>query len=130
MAALVVLAMASVLENGGLDVREGGYYDELTRQWQESYEEIPEKSVVIFNDIDFRASFYRPDVVEGTVSPAETFEDVKETYYGSEYLCVRREFAEVMLEFGEYEQSVASALEKGLGALAEGKEFVVIELGE
>ena len=35
-----------------------------------------------------------------------------------------------MLEFGEYEQSVASALEKGLGALAEGKEFVVIELGE
>ncbi len=130
MAALVVLAMASVLENGGLDVREGGYYDELTRQWQEAYEEIPEKSVVIFNDIDFRASFYRPDVVEGTVSPAETFEDVKETYYGSEYLCVRREFAEVMLESGEYEQSVASALEKGLGALAEGKEFVVIELGE
>ena len=129
-AALVILAMASVFDHSGMNVWEGEYYAELTRQWQKSYEEIPEKSVVIFNDIDFRASYYRPDVVEGTVSPAETFEDIKEIYYGSEYLCIRREFAEVMLESGEYEKSIASELENGLSALEEGREFVVIGLGE
>lgn len=101
---------------------------QLTGQWEESYEEIPERSVVIFNDIDFRSSYYRPDVVEGTISPADTFEGVKETYYGSEYLCIRREFAEVMLESGEYEESVARELEAGLDVMGDREEFLVIGL--
>lgn len=127
-AALVILAVAAVFENGGMDAAEGGYYAALTGQWEKSYEEIPERSVVIFNDIDFRSSYYRPDVVEGTITPQDTFETLRETYYGSKYLCIRREFAEVMLESGEYEESVVSELERGLEGTGSGEEFLVIKL--
>ena len=123
---LLITSVWSVFYNGGMD-RSDNYYQALEGQWEKAYEQIPEKSVVIFNDIDFRASFYRPDVVEGTVSPAETFEDVKETYYGSKYLCVRREFAEVMLRDGEYEESVAALLKEGM-AENTGGEFLVVPL--
>ena len=127
---LVVLAVASVFDNGGMDTSKESYYVQLTAGWNGAYGEIPEKSVVIFNDIDFRSSYYRPDVVEGTISPADTFEDVKNTYYGSKYLCIRREFAEVMLESGEYEESVARELEERIKVLEDGKKFLVIELRE
>lgn len=127
-AMLVLLATVSVFENGGMNTSEESYYAQLTAQWEKSYEEIPERSVVIFNDIDFRSSYYRPDVVEGTISPADTFEGLKEAYYGSEYLCIRREFAEVMLKDGEYEESIMRELEDGLKALEGGREFLVIRL--
>ena len=123
-ASLVILAVLAVFENGGMALSDG-YYARITGQWDEAYSEIPEKSVVIFNDIDFRASYYRPDVVEGTISPADTFEGLKETYYGSDYLCIRREFAQVMLESGEYDESVARRLAEGMKEKTEG-EFLVI----
>lgn len=125
--ALVILAVASVFDNGGVDASQG-YYRQLSAQWEQAYEEIPERSVVIFNDIDFRASWYRPDVVEGTITPEDTMEGLKETYYGSDYLCIRGEFAQVMLESGEYQESVAGALEKGMDEMAQGEEFVVIAM--
>ena len=128
MAVLVILAVVAVFENDGMDVSKEGYYATLTDQWEEAYEEIPERSVVIFNDIDFRASYYRPDVVEGTIRPEDTFEKIKETYYGSEFLCIRREFAEVMLESEEYEKSVVRELEKGFGMSGKGEDFLVIGL--
>lgn len=53
--ALVILAVVSVWENGGLDDSDS-YYEAVTKQWEAAYAEIPEKSVIIFNDIDFRSS--------------------------------------------------------------------------
>lgn len=125
---LVFLAAASLFDNGGMN-REDNYYAQLTGQWDKAYEEIPEKSVIIFNDIDFRSSWYRPDVVEGTVSPADTAEDLRMAYYGSKYLCIRREFAEVMLDAGEYDESVEALLEEGMRG-ENGGEFLVIPLAE
>lgn len=122
---LVAVAVISIFDTGGMDGADA-YYLKLARQWDEAYEEIPEKSVIIFNDIDFRSSYYRPDVVEGLISPADTFEVIQKTYYGSEYLCIRREFAETMLEAGEYDESVAGRLANGI---EEGEgEFLVISL--
>lgn len=129
---IMVTAVWSIFENGGMD-RNDNYYQALEQQWEKAYEQIPEKSVVIFNDIDFRSSYYRPDVVEGMITPENEFSDLLETYYGSDYLCIRAEFAEVMLESGEYKESVESKLQEGL-ALHEnsegekGEEFVVISL--
>ena len=67
-------------------------------------------------DADHLSSFYT------------TFEKIKETYYGSEFLCIRREFAEVMLESEEYEKSVVRELEKGFGMSGKGEDFLVIGL--
>lgn len=123
---LLFTAVWSIFANGGMD-RSENYYMALEAQWKEAYRQIPEKSVVIFNDIDFRSSYYRPDVVEGTITPEDEFTDLQETYYGSDYLCIRAEFAEVMLESGEYQESVARKLEEGLAEKQEG-DFVVIAL--
>ena len=125
--AFVLLAVVSVWQNGGLDDSDN-YYEAVTKQWEEAYTEIPERSVIIFNDIDFRSSWYRPDVVDGTISPADTLDSLRETYYGSEYLCIRAEFVETMLESGEYEEGVHSWLEEGLRAIGESEKFVVLPL--
>lgn len=123
---IMVTAAWSIFENGGMD-RSDNYYQALEQQWEKAYEQIPEKSVVIFNDIDFRSSYYRPDVVEGMITPEDEFSDLLEAYYGSDYLCIRAEFAEVMLESGEYKESVESKLQEGLIG-KEGEEFVVIPM--
>ena len=124
--ALVLLAVVSVWENGGLD-HSDSYYEAVTKQWEEAYAEIPERSVIIFNDIDFRSSWYRPDVVDGTITPADTLDSLRETYYGSEYLCIRAEFVETMLESGDYEEGVQRWLREGL-TMTQQKDFVVLSL--
>lgn len=125
--AIVILTVVSLLENGGMDDTDI-YYEAVATQWDEAYSEIPEKSVIIFNDIDFRSSWYRPDVVEGIITPGDTRDSLRETYYGSEYLCIRAEFVETMLESGEYEAGVHCWLEEGLKAVNGRKEFVVLPL--
>lgn len=125
---LLVTAVWSVFANGGMD-RNDNYYLALEAQWEETYKGIPEKSVVIFNDIDFRSSYYRPDVVEGTIRPGDEFADLQQTYYGSDHLCIRAEFAKAMLESGEYHSSVVHRLKEGIED-KEPAEFVVISLRE
>lgn len=127
--ALILIAVVSVFESGGMDTGRS-YYESLTGNWDAAYEEIPQKSVIIFNDIDFRSSYYRPDVVDGTINPEDTFEGIKDRYYGSDYLCIRSDFARVMLEEGEYEESVREKLSEGLEGLGEEAEFVIVSLGE
>lgn len=104
------------------------YYDSLTEQWDEAYQEIPQKSVIIFNDIDFRASYYRPDVVEGSVTPQDTFESLQQLYYGSDYLCIQVEYAKEMIEYGEYDSSVTTKLQDSLSRSTDDAKYLVIEL--
>ena len=125
---LLLTAAWSIFENGGMD-RNDNYYLALEEQWREVYEQIPERSVVIFNDIDFRSSYYRPDVVEGMITPGDEFADLQSTYYGSKYLCIRAEFAAAMLESGEYRDSVVKKLEEGI-VEKDAEDFVVISLRE
>ncbi len=125
---LLVTAVWSVFANGGMN-RNDNYYLSLEAQWEEAYNGIPEKSVVIFNDIDFRSAYYRPDVVEGMITPADEFSDLQHTYYGSDYLCIRAEFADAMLESGEYHSSVVKRLQQEIEGKAPA-EFVVISLRE
>ena len=84
--------------------------------------------MVIFSDIDFRSSYYRPDIIEGMIYPDNTYEELKTTYYGSDYLCIRTEFAETMLAEGEYDESVLNMLQKGLENTGKESEYVVIGL--
>lgn len=125
---LLVTAVWSVFANNGMNPNDN-YYLSLEAQWEEAYKGIPEKSVVIFNDIDFRSAYYRPDVVEGMITPEDEFADLQHTYYGSDHLCIRVEFAEAMLESGEYHDSVAQRLQEGIAG-KEPAEYAVISLRE
>lgn len=123
----VILAIWSVLDRGELSAQQP-YYEAVTEQWEQAYAEIPQKSVIIFNDIDYRSSWYRPDVVDGTITPQDTKESVKQTYYGSEYLCIRRTFVEEMLSSGEYNKEIQDWLSQGLRDGTEQRKFVVLPL--
>lgn len=125
--ALVVMVMVSMWEGQSLENRDT-YYETLIRQWDNSYAEIPEKSVIIFNDIDFRSTWYRSDVVDGTITPEDTWNDIKNTYYGSDYLCIRKEFAKTMLEEGSYDESVRKMLQEGIQKLNVEQGFLVVAL--
>ena len=124
---VVILAVVSVFENDGMN-QDDVYYEAVAKQWDEAFEEIPEKSVIIFNDIDYRASWYRPDVIDGTITPLDTLESIRETYYGSDYLCIKAEFVTTMLESGEYEKEVHNWLENGLNQRNQEESYVVLSL--
>lgn len=126
-AAVVVISAVSVVENTDRSSADS-YYKSLTQSWDKAYAEIPEKSVVIFSDIDFRSSYYRPDVIDGMIYPEDTYEKLKSTYYGSEYLCIRAENAKIMLSEGEYDQSIVNMLQSGLESTDKESEYVVIGL--
>ena len=125
--AVVLISLLSLLDNSGL--REGRpYYDDVRAGWERAYAEIPEKSVVIFSDLDFRSSYYRPDVISGTIEPASTADSLRAAYYGSDYLCIKKEFAETMLTEGEYDASVVSLLQDGLAGAEDSGEYLVLPL--
>lgn len=124
---IVLIAVLSVFENGGME-RKNSYYQNLVTQWEEAYANIPEKSVVIFNDIDFRSSYYRTDVIDGIITPADTFEEIKMQYHGSDYLCIRKDYVKTMLESAEYDTSINEQLSRGIASLEGEDEFVVISL--
>lgn len=125
--AILVLVGAAYIGTDSLAVK-NSYYENLTAAWDNAYKEIPDKSVVIFSDMDFRASYYRPDVVEGEIRPEDSLENIRQTYYGSEYLCIRAEYAKTMLEDGTYSESIQQALQKGLAECKGDVEYVRIKL--
>lgn len=123
----LLLSMATMIQTDALDAKDA-YYSDLCRQWDGAYEEIPEKSVVIFSDLDFRSSYYRPDVIGGEIRPENTFEDICRIYYGSDYLCIKRDNVEIMLESGEYEPTMAAKMEEALKKLQDNEEYAIINL--
>lgn len=96
-------------------------------EWDKAYSEIPNRSVVIFSDLDFRSEYYRPDVVKGEISSVETWDEVKTAYYGSDNLIIQREYAESMVECEEYDTTVSEVLSKAL-ADSESDKYICIGL--
>ena len=123
----MILSMATILQTDGLN-EENAYYHSLTAQWDKAYEEIPNKSVVIFSELDFRSSYYRPDVIGGEIRPENSYEDICAMYYGSDYLCIKKENAQIMLESGEYESTMAAKMEEALKKLQDNQEYAIINL--
>ena len=55
-------------------------------------------------------------------------EDLKERYYGSEYLVIQKEYAEVMLESNAYSESVNKMLSDGLLANEYAQKYISVSL--
>ncbi len=123
----LLLSIGTMIQTDVLN-EDDAYYHDLCAQWDAAYEEIPEKSVVIFSDLDYRSSYYRPDVIGGEIRPENSFADIQAMYYGSDYLCIKRENAEVMLESGEYEPTMAAKMEEAVKKLQDNQEYAIISL--
>ena len=101
------------------------YYEIVQMSWDEDYAEIPDHSVVIFSTLDYRSLFYRPDVIEGTISPDDTMESLRDRYYGSDYMCILADDARAMKEAGIYDNSIEEAIDSSLGSAGK---YSVIQL--
>jgi hypothetical protein len=105
---------------------ENNYYDIATAEWDEEYKEIPQKSTVIWNDINYRSSWYRPDVYGGELFTEDTWESVAERYAPSDYICMKREDAMAVVDSGEYDKSLTDKLSDALGASDVTSKYIVI----
>ena len=101
------------------------YYDIVQMNWDEEYAEIPDRSVVIFSTLDYRSQYYRADVVEGTISPDDTMESLRERYHGSNQMCILSSDATAMVEAGIYDASINEAITNNV---VDGRKYCVISL--
>ncbi len=101
------------------------YYDIVQMNWDEEYAEIPDRSVVIFSTLDYRSQYYRADVVEGTISPEDTMESLRERYHGSNQMCILSSDATAMVEAGIYDASINEAITNNV---VDGRKYCVISL--
>jgi hypothetical protein len=88
--------------------------------------EIPERSTIIWNDIDYRSSWYRPDVYNGELLPDDSWQSLTERYSPSEYICMKREDAVAVAESGEYDETLTKELEKAVESTPSGNKYIVI----
>lgn len=126
---LSALILLGIVSSGteGLCMTTNNYYDVVKSEWNKAYAEIPNRSVVIFSDLDFRSEYYRPDVVSGEITSADTWNMVKKRYYGSSNLIIQREYAQSMVECGEYESTVSDMLSGALKDESDSK-YLCIDL--
>lgn len=104
------------------------YYSIVTRGWDNNYALIPNRSVVIFSDFDYRSEFYRADVVSGELFTSDTVASLRERYYGSDYLCIQTEYAKEMIACGEYQDEVSDMLSYGLAMASDGDKYMSVRL--
>ena len=107
---------------------ENSYYDIITAQWDEAYKEIPRRSVIIWNDMDYRSSWYRPDVYTGEICMSDTWQDVCERYSASDHICMKTEDAKVVVQSGAYDPGLTDKLDEAV-KLSPDSKYVVIANG-
>ena len=83
---ITVVSLVDMADKAGDWAGQNTYYDITCAEWDEAYKEIPEKSTIIWNDIDYRSSWYRPDVYNGELFEGDTWDSLSERYYASDYV--------------------------------------------
>lgn len=127
---VTVLILASFVELcGGCDFTHArDYYDITVNSWNSAYGEIPQKSVVIWSDVDYRSLWYRADIVEGELYGDDTPDTLSERYYGSQYLCIRRDYAETIMTEGEYAESLKAMIQSALDSSDVAATYINVKL--
>ncbi len=132
-AVITVALLTGLIGNGRTLYRERDdktYYDIITEVWNEAYSEIPEKSVILWNPMDFRSSWTRPDVYSGELLPDDTWDSLRERYYGSDYICMLRSDAYVVVKEGGYDKLITDRFNDSLNKTDTNRDYVVIEVNE
>ncbi len=129
-AIVAVTLIYGLIDNGRALLRgknDRTYYDIITEVWDEAYSEIPEKSAILWNPMDFRSSWFRPDVYSGELLPDDTWDSLSKRYYGSDYICMLRSDAEVVVKEGGYDRSIEEKLCDSLNTSSGDNDYVVIK---
>ena len=78
--------------------------------------------------LDYRSTWYRPDVVGGQLYEDDTLETLRERYYGSQYLCISTEYVDTILAEGNYAAEIKDKIREASADAAADSDYVVINL--
>ena len=101
-------------------------FEVVKSDWDKAYEGIPNRSVMIWSDLDYRSSWYRPDVYGGELYEGDTWESLCNRYYASDYIIIKKEDAKALIDAGSYDRSVTDRLEKELASYGEGTDKYLV----
>ena len=100
-------------------------FDVVKSDWDQMYSEIPQKSVMIWSDLDYRSTWYRPDVYNGELYEGDTWESLAERYYASDYVVIKKEDAQALVESGNYDDTVSKKIEDAMNSSSTGKYLIL-----
>ena len=126
MSVITVVSLIDMADKAGDWAGQNTYYDITCAEWDEAYKEIPVKSTIIWSDIDYRSSWYRPDVYNGELLPDDSWQSLTDRYSPSEYICMKREDAVAVAESGEYDETLTEELEKAVESTPSGNKYIII----
>ena len=122
--ALFTDCMGDIETSGG-----DSMYEICAAEWDVAYRDVPERSVVIWSGLDYRSTWYRPDVVGGQLYEDDTMETLRERYYGSEYMCISTEYVDAILAEGNYAAEIKDTIrEASTENMNTSSDYVVIKL--
>ena len=126
MSIITIVSLADMAGKAGTWAGQNTYYDITCAEWDEAYKEIPVKSTIIWSDIDYRSSWYRPDVYNGELLPDDTWASLTDRYSPSDNICMKIEDARAVVESGEYDATLVKELEKAVESTPSGNKYIVI----
>ena len=126
MSIITIVSLADMAGKAETWAGQNTYYDITCAEWDEAYKEIPEKSTIIWSDIDYRSSWYRPDVYNGELLPDDTWASLTDRYSPSDYICMKIEDARAVVESGEYDATLVKELEKAVESTPSGNKYIII----
>lgn len=103
-------------------------YDIVTGTWDYQYAEIPYKSVIIWNSMDYRSTWYRPDVYSGELFGDDTWESLSARYSASSNICIKKEDAQILLDSGDYDESILGKFKEAIASSGDEDKYIVISL--
>ena len=122
--ALFTDCMGDIETSGG-----DSMYEICAAEWDVAYRDVPERSVVIWSGLDYRSTWYRPDVVGGQLYEDDTMETLRERYYGSEYMCISTEYVDAILAEGNYAAEIKDKIrEASAENMNTSGDYIVIKL--
>ena len=122
--ALFTDCMGDIETSGG-----DSMYEICAAEWDVAYRDVPERSVVIWSGLDYRSTWYRPDVVGGQLYEDDTMETLRERYYGSEYMCISTEYVDAILTEGNYAEEIKDKIrEASAENMNTSGDYIVIKL--
>ncbi len=116
-----ITSMARVSENNNHP-----YYDVITANWDGIYEKLPKKSVLIWGDLDYRSTWYRPDVINGELFMDDTVDAIKDRYAPSEHVLMRRSDAQIVVSEAEYDSSLRDLIQNAIDCSQETDKYVIL----
>ena len=78
--------------------------------------------------MDYRSTWYRPDVYSGELLGDDTWESLAARYSASSNICIKKEDAKVLIDSGDYDESILGRFKEAIASSGDEDKYIVISL--